>query len=88
MASGRCFRWSWTAGRQSFRRIGGVAGVTASALQHACDGGAQAAGAKGKRFSMKNARIMMHQPAGGAMGSADEVNIQASELNRTMKARP
>ena len=46
----------------------------------------QAAGAKGKRYSMKNTRIMMHQPAGGAMGSADEVNIQASELNRTMKA--
>jgi ATP-dependent protease ClpP protease subunit len=82
----------------------------------------QAAGTKGKRFSMPNARIMMHQPsggqltllymrwaqevtsfgrtvgtvvwskyltggvcAGGAMGSADEVNIQASELNRTMK---
>ncbi|CAK0781754.1 hypothetical protein CVIRNUC_005463 [Coccomyxa viridis] len=44
-----------------------------------------AAGAKGKRFAMPSARIMMHQPAGGAMGSADEVNIQASELNRTMK---
>lgn len=44
-----------------------------------------AAGTKGKRFSMPNARIMMHQPSGGAMGSADEVNIQASELNRTMK---
>ena len=34
---------------------------------------------------MPSSRIMMHQPAGGAMGSADEVNIQASELNRTMK---
>ncbi len=45
----------------------------------------QAAGAKGKRFAMPSTRIMMHQPAGGAMGSADEVNIQASELNRTMK---
>lgn len=44
-----------------------------------------AAGKKGKRFAMPSARIMMHQPAGGAMGSADEVNIQASELNRTMK---
>jgi ATP-dependent Clp protease protease subunit len=44
-----------------------------------------AAGAKGKRFAMPSTRIMMHQPAGGAMGSADEVNIQASELNRTMK---
>lgn len=44
-----------------------------------------AAGTKGKRFAMPSTRIMMHQPAGGAMGSADEVNIQASELNRTMK---
>lgn len=44
-----------------------------------------AAGAKGKRFSMRNTRIMLQQPNGGAMGSADEVNIQASELNRTMK---
>jgi Clp protease len=37
---------------------------------------------------MPSTRIMMHQPAGGAMGSADEVNIQASELNRTMKVTP
>jgi len=44
-----------------------------------------AAGTKGKRYAMPSTRIMMHQPAGGAMGSADEVNIQASELNRTMK---
>jgi len=44
-----------------------------------------ASGTKGKRCAMPNTRIMMHQPAGGAMGSADEVNIQAAELNRTMK---
>ena len=44
-----------------------------------------AAGDKGKRFSMPNTRIMLQQPNGGAMGSADEVNIQAIELNRTMK---
>ena len=50
-----------------------------------CSHLSQAAGAKGKRFAMPSTRIMMHQPAGGAMGSADEVNIQASELNRTMK---
>ncbi len=49
--------------------------------------GTQAAGTKGKRCAMPNTRIMMHQPAGGAMGSADEVNIQAAELNRTMKVR-
>ena len=45
----------------------------------------QASGTKGKRCAMPNTRIMMHQPVGGAMGSADEVNIQAAELNRTMK---
>lgn len=44
-----------------------------------------AAGTKGKRFSMANTRILLQQPNGGAMGSADEVNIQASELNRTMR---
>ena len=44
-----------------------------------------AAGAKGKRFSMPSTRIMLQQPNGGAMGSADEVNIQATELNRTMR---
>eukprot|EP01026_Neomeris_dumetosa_P041454 TRINITY_DN34364_c0_g1_i6.p2 TRINITY_DN34364_c0_g1~~TRINITY_DN34364_c0_g1_i6.p2 ORF type:complete len:135 (-),score=13.15 TRINITY_DN34364_c0_g1_i6:107-511(-) len=44
-----------------------------------------AAGTKGKRFSMPSARIMINQPIGGIMGSADEVNITASELNRTMK---
>lgn len=44
-----------------------------------------AAGTKGKRFSMPSTRIMLQQPNGGTMGSADEVNIQAIELNRTMK---
>ena len=56
-------------------------------LQHALVLPMQAAGTKGKRCAMPNTRIMMHQPAGGAMGSADEVNIQAAELNRTMKVR-
>jgi len=44
-----------------------------------------AAGTKGKRFTMPNTRILLCQPYGGAMGSAEEVNIQAAELNRTMK---
>ena len=43
------------------------------------------AGTKGRRYSMRNTRIMLQQPNGGAMGSADEVNIQAAELNRTLK---
>jgi len=44
-----------------------------------------AAGTKGKRFSMPHTRILVCQPYGGAGGSAEEVNIQAAELNRTMK---
>ena len=44
-----------------------------------------AAGTKGRRFAMPNARIMMHQPQGGAEGTIHDVKIQAKELNRTMK---
>ena len=44
-----------------------------------------AAGNKGKRYSMPNARIMMVQPMGGAMGSFVEVNITAQELNRQLQ---
>ena len=44
-----------------------------------------AAGTKGRRYSMPNTRIMLQQPNGGAQGSADEVNIQTTELNRTMR---
>jgi len=38
------------------------------------------AGAKGKRFSMPNARIMIHQPLGGASGPAADIEIQAREI--------
>jgi len=36
-----------------------------------------AAGAKGKRFSLPNSRIMIHQPLGGAQGQASDIEIQA-----------
>ncbi|BBM98307.1 ATP-dependent Clp protease, protease subunit [Marchantia polymorpha subsp. ruderalis] len=39
-----------------------------------------AGGSKGKRFAMPNARIMMHQPLGGASGQAIDVEIQAKEI--------
>ena len=39
-----------------------------------------AAGAKGKRMSMPNARIMIHQPLGGASGQAVDIEIQAREI--------
>jgi len=38
------------------------------------------AGAKGKRKSLPNARIMIHQPLGGAQGAATDVEIQAKEI--------
>lgn len=41
-----------------------------------------AAGAPGKRFSLPNARIMIHQPWGGSEGTAADVHIQAQEILR------
>ena len=38
------------------------------------------AGAKGKRYSLPNARIMVHQPSGGAQGQATDIEIQAREI--------
>lgn len=40
------------------------------------------AGATGKRFSLPNARIMIHQPWGGAEGTASDISIQAQEILR------
>ena len=40
------------------------------------------AGAKGKRFSLENSRIMIHQPLGGAKGQATDIEIQAKEILR------
>jgi len=40
------------------------------------------AGAKGKRFSLPHARIMIHQPAGGFQGQAADIDIQAREILR------
>ena len=37
-------------------------------------------GAKGKRFSLPNARVMIHQPSGGAQGMASDIEIQAREI--------
>ncbi|HJT24815.1 MAG TPA: ATP-dependent Clp endopeptidase proteolytic subunit ClpP [bacterium] len=39
-----------------------------------------AAGAKGKRYALPNARIMIHQPSGGAQGQATDIEIQAKEI--------
>jgi ATP-dependent Clp protease protease subunit len=42
-----------------------------------------AAGTKGKRFALPNARIMIHQPWGGVQGAASDISIQAKEILRT-----
>jgi ATP-dependent Clp protease, protease subunit len=44
-----------------------------------------AAGTKGKRFSLPNSRIMIHQPSGGARGQASDISIQAKEILRLKK---
>jgi len=38
------------------------------------------AGAKGKRYALPNARVMVHQPSGGAQGQATDIEIQAREI--------
>lgn len=40
------------------------------------------AGTEGKRFSLPNSRIMIHQPLGGAQGQASDIEIQAKEILR------
>jgi ATP-dependent Clp protease protease subunit len=42
-----------------------------------------AAGAKGKRYSLPNSRILIHQPLGGYSGQATDIDIHAREILRT-----
>ncbi len=39
-------------------------------------------GTKGKRYALPNARIMIHQPSGGAQGQSTDIQIQAQEIQR------
>jgi len=41
-----------------------------------------AAGAKGKRFSLPNSRVMIHQPSGGFQGQHSDIEIQAKEISK------
>ena len=41
------------------------------------------AGARGKRLSLPNSRIMIHQPSGGAQGQATDIEIHAREILKT-----
>ncbi len=45
-----------------------------------------AAGTKGKRFILPHARVMIHQPSGGARGPATDISIQAKEILRQKRA--
>lgn len=53
----------------------------------AASGGAMLllAGEKGKRFALPHARVMIHQPLGGAQGQVSDIEIQARELLKTKK---
>jgi ATP-dependent Clp protease protease subunit len=42
-----------------------------------------AAGAKGKRFTLPNSRVMIHQPSGGAQGQATDIEIHARDILKT-----
>ena len=44
-----------------------------------------AGGAKGKRFALPNAEVMIHQPSGGAQGQATEIRFVAEQILRTKK---
>ena len=44
-----------------------------------------AGGAKGKRFALPNAEVMIHQPSGGAQGQATEIRMVAEQILRTKK---
>jgi ATP-dependent Clp protease protease subunit len=54
-------------------------------IGHAMSGGAVilAAGAKGKRYAMPHAKIMIHQPFGGIWGQTEDIAIQAQEILKT-----
>lgn len=56
--------------------------VSTLCLGQACSMGSflLSSGAKGKRYALKNSRIMIHQPLGGAQGQATDIEIQAKEI--------
>ena len=61
--------------------------VNTMCIGQACSMGSLllAGGAAGKRFSLPNSRIMIHQPSGGARGMASDIEIQAAEILRMRK---
>jgi ATP-dependent Clp protease protease subunit len=62
--------------------------VSTICIGQACSMGAMllTAGAKGKRYILPDARVMFHQPSGGARGMASDIEIQYKEIQK-MKER-
>lgn len=58
--------------------------VSTVCIGQACSMGSLllAAGTAGKRFALPNARVMVHQPSGGAQGQATDIQIQAQEIQK------
>ncbi len=56
--------------------------VSTLCIGQACSAGSLllSSGTKGKRYSLPNSRIMVHQPSGGAQGQATDIEIQAKEI--------
>ena len=61
--------------------------VSTMCIGQACSMGAFLlnGGTKGKRFALQNARIMIHQPSGGAQGQATDISIHAEEILKIRK---
>lgn len=79
---------SITAGLAIYDTINHIrADVTTICLGEAASMGAflLSAGTKGKRMALPNARIMIHQPLGGARGQATDIEIEAKEIIRMKK---
>jgi ATP-dependent Clp protease protease subunit len=62
--------------------------VSTICMGQACSMGAflLSAGAKGKRICLPNARVMIHQPSGGAQGQATDIAIQYREIQKMKEA--
>ena len=61
--------------------------ISTLVIGQACSAGSllSMAGTKGKRYALKNSRIMIHQPSGGASGQAPDILIHAEEITKIKK---
>src|SRR6056300_1595758 len=61
--------------------------ISTLVIGQACSAGSllAMAGTKGKRYALKNSRIMIHQPSGGASGQATDIQIHAEEILKLKK---